>query len=134
MACAAVLLILLGCKKVSESKDKSAKKTPVAVQATQHRQALNMLARTLRELAAATPDVSASPPARAATLLARLRSVPSADLPEALRSPWLEMTAVLEAAAQSGPNIGPGLQQRGEAAATALNAALAAEGLTEFRF
>ena len=133
-ACAAILLVLPACKKASESKEKPAKKAAVAVQATQERQALNTMARTLRELASATPEASATAAARAAALLAHLRSIPTADLPEALRASWQEMTAVLELAAQSGPSVAPGLQQRGEAAAAALNAALAAEGLTDFRF
>ncbi len=126
--------MLPACKKAPESKEKSSKKAAVAVHATQQRHALNTLARTLRELAAATPEASATSAARAATLLAHLRSVPTADLPESLRASWQEMTAVLGLAAQSGPTVGPGLQQRGGAAAAALNAALAAEGLTDFRF
>ena len=92
------------------------------------------MVRTLRELAAANPEASATSATRAATLLAHLRSVPTTDLPETFRAPWLEMTAVLGLAAQSGPTIDPGIHQRGEAAAAALNAALAAEGLTDFRF
>ena len=133
-ACAAILLVLPACKKASEFKEKSSKKAPVTVHATQQRQALNTMVRTLRELAAATPESSGTAPARAANLVAHLRSVPTTDLPETLRAPWLEMTAVLGLAAQSGPTFGPGLHQRGEAAAAALNAALAAEGLTDFRF
>jgi hypothetical protein len=126
--------VLPACKKASESKEKPAKKAAVAVQATLERQALNTMARTLRELAAATPEPTASPAARAATLLVHFGNVRVGELPEALRAPWLEMTAVLQAATQSGPGIGPPLKQRGEAAAAALNAALAGEGLTEFRF
>ena len=133
-ACAAILLVLPACKKASESKEKSSKKALVAVHATQQRQALNTMARAIRELAATTPEPSATSTARATSLLAHLQTVPTSDLPESLRAPWLEMTAVLELASQSGPTIGPGLHQRGEAAVAALNAALAAEGLTDFRF
>lgn len=134
-ACTSILLLVLhACKKASESKEKSSKKAPVAVHATQQRQALNTMARMLRELAAATPEASASSATRAAALLTHLQGIPTADLPESLGEPWLEMTAVLKLAAQSGEAIDPGLQQRGEAAAAALNAALVAEGLTDFRF
>ena len=133
-ACAAILLVLPACKKASESRDKSSKKAPVTVHATQQRQALNTMARMLRELAAATPEASASPASRAATVLAHLQSIPTADLPESIYAPWQEMTAVLKLTAQSAAAIDPGLHQRGGAAAAALNAALAAEGLTEFRF
>ena len=45
------------------------------------------------------------------------------------------MTVVLEAAAESPATAFPApLRQRGDAAASSLNAALAAHGLTDFRF
>ena len=136
----AALCVLLGfgavsCGKKPEGKPKPLKKEAAAAQASGERQALNNISRLLRELAAAPSDPAAPPAARAAAMLAKLQSIPAVTLPDALRGPWQEMGAVLEAAAQSNtPGLTDALRRRGEAAALALNAALAAEGLTDFRF
>ena len=107
----------------------------MAARATEERQALNNVSRLLRELSAAAPDATITPAARAAAILIKIQSVPAANLPESLRAPWQEMTVVLEAAAESTPEgISADLRRRGEAAAATLNAALAAQGLTDFRF
>lgn len=107
----------------------------MAARATEERQALNNVSRLLRELSAAAPDATITPAARAAAILIKIQSVPAANLPESLRAPWQEMTAVLEAAAESPATAFPApLRQRGDAAASSLNAALAAHGLTDFRF
>lgn len=133
----ALALALPACKKDPEPREKSSKKPPAAVQGAKQRQALNALSVALREIAASAPEHAVSPadPAtRAGAVLAGLRSIPAADLPESLRGPWQEMTKVLEEASRSTGAVSDGLRQRGEAAAAGLNGALAAEGLTDFRF
>lgn len=130
-------LALPACKKDAEPREKSSKKAPVAAQGAKQRQALNALSLALRELAAPAPGTavaSPNPAALAGVILTKLRSIPAADLPESLRAPWQEMTAVLEEASRAEGVIPDGLRQRGEAAAAGLNVALASEGLTDFRF
>ena len=135
------LCILLGCLlsscgKKSPGELKAPKKEMAAARASKERRALNHITAVLRELAAA-PSAGTTAAARAAHILTKLQSVPIADLPESIQSPWQEMTAVLAAAAAAGDSsssVPAVLRQRGEAAAAALNTALAAEGLTDFRF
>lgn len=133
--CVLLAFACASCGKKPAAKTKAPKKEAAATHASGERQALNSVSRLLRELASTPPDPSSTPAARAAVMLSKLRSVPVATLSESLRPHWQEMTTVLEAAAQSNaPDISAPLRQRGEAAANALNAALAAEGLTDFRF
>ena len=135
------LWILLGCVLSSCGQKlpgelKAPKKEMAAARASKERRALNHITAVLRELVAA-PSAGTTAAARAAHILTKLQSVPIADLPESLQAPWQEMTAVLAAAASAGDSsssVPAVLRQRGEAAAAALNTALAAEGLTDFRF
>ena len=138
--CPAALCILFGfvmgaCGYKPTAKVKPLKKAAAAALVRGERQALNSVSHVLRDLAASAPDPAAPSSARAAGILSKLRSVPAAALPASLRSPWQEMIAILEAAAQSTTSGIPDLlRQRGGAAAQTLNAAMAAEGLNEFRF
>lgn len=139
---AALLCLTAGCKKEAESKPKPPKKAAAASRALQERRALNKVEEVMRGLATPAPegasasaDPGASPAARAARMLEKLKTVPVDELPESLQASWQEMTAVLSEVAAAPPAAVSGpLLQRGTAAAQALNDALAREGLTDFRF
>ena len=115
-------------------KAKSKKSSEVVVDVFQQRQAFNSLTTVLRQLAASPPGESTSA-RRAAHLRTQLLTIPTAHLSPALRQALDSMLQALAAAESNPAAVVPAdLQKQGAEAAAALNQALAAEGLMEFKF
>ena len=135
-ACSGLLLCVAdtACRKVEPKPPKAKRTIEVVGEVSGQRQALNALAALLRQLAAAPPG-DPTPALRAAQLHRQLLTIPTAHLSSNLRTALDAMLAALLAVSTSpGGALPPGLQKQGADAAAALNQALTAEGLTEFRF